>query len=74
MSLAFVYVDNKYFLPNQIANFLGMEQEEVTTIIKSGLVDYKEKLSEIVDQSLDKMIETKVDSKSKVYVKKSFDK
>ncbi len=74
LSLAFGYVDNKYFLPNQIANFLGMEQEEVTTIIKSGLVDYKEKLSEIVDQSLDKMIETKVDSKSKVYVKKSFDK
>ena len=74
MSLAFGYVDNKYFLPNQIANFLGMEQEEVTTIITSGWVDYKEKLSEIVDQSLDKMIETKVDSKSKVYVKKSFDK
>lgn len=74
LSLAFGYVDNKYFLPNQIANFLGMEQEKVTTIIKSGLVDYKEKLSEIVDQSLDKMIETKVDSKSKVYVKKSFDK
>lgn len=74
LSLLFGYVDNKYFLPNQTANFLGMEQEEVTTIIKSSLVDYKEKLGEIVDQSLDKMIETKADSKSKVYVKKSFDK
>lgn len=69
LSLAFGYVDNKYFFANSIANFLGMEQEEVTTIIKSGVAEYKEKLDEIIDQSLDKMTEAGKEENSKVYVK-----
>ena len=69
LSLAFGYIDDKYFFADSIANFLGMEQEEVTTIIKSGVVEYKEKLNEIIDKSLDKMVEPKSDSDSKVYVK-----
>ncbi len=69
LSLAFGYVDDKYFFANSIANFLGMEQEEVTTIIKSGVAEYKEKLDEIIDQSLDKMTEAGKEENSKVYVK-----
>ena len=69
LSLAFGYVDDKYFFTNSIANFLGIEQEEVTTIIKSGVVEYKEKLNEIIDKSLDKMIEVGKKENSKVYVK-----
>ena len=69
LSLAFGYVDDKYFFTNSIANFLGIEQEEVTTIIKSGVVEYKEKLNEIIDKSLDKMTEIGKKENPKVYVK-----
>ena len=69
LSLAFGYVDDKYFFTNSIANFLGIEQEEVTTIIKSGVVEYKEKLNEIIDKSLDKMTEVGKKENPKVYVK-----
>ena len=69
LSLAFGYVDDKYFFPDSIANFLGMEQEEVTTVIKNGVVEYKEKLNEIIDKSIDKMVEPKRDSNHKVFVK-----
>ena len=69
LSLAFGYIDDKYFFTNSIANFLGIEQEEVTTIIKSGVVEYKEKLNEIIDKSLDKMTEVGKKENPKVYVK-----
>lgn len=69
LSLAFGYVDDKYFFTNSIANFLGIEQEEVTTIIKSGVVEYKEKLNGIIDKSLDKMTEVGKKENPKVYVK-----
>mgnify|MGYP004525362005 FL=1 len=69
LSLAFGYVDDKYFFANSIASFLGIEQEEVTTIIKSGVVEYKEKLNEIIDKSLDKMTEVGKKENPKVYVK-----
>ena len=69
LSLAFGYVDDKYFFTNSIANFLGIEQEEVTTIIKSGVIEYKEKLNGIIDKSLDKMIEVGKKENPKVYVK-----
>lgn len=69
LSLALGYVDDKYFFANSIANFLGMEQTEVDSIIKDGVAEYKVRLNEIIDQSLNKMIETKTDNNSKVYVK-----
>ena len=69
LSLAFGYVDDKYFFADSIANFFGMEQEEVTTVIKNGVVEYKEKLNEIIDKSIDKMVEPKRDNNHKVYVK-----
>ena len=69
LSLAFGYVDDKYFFANSIASFLGIEQEEVTTIIKSGVVEYKEKLNGIIDKSLDKMTEVGKKENPKVYVK-----
>ena len=69
LSLAFGYIDDKYFFADSIANFLGMEQEEVTTIIKSGVTEYKEKLNEIIDKSIDKMGENKKDNDSKTYIK-----
>ena len=67
--MAFGYIDDKYFFADSIANFLGMEQEEVTTIIKSGVTEYKEKLNEIIDKSIDKMGENKKDNDSKTYIK-----
>ena len=50
MSLRLGYVDNKYFSPKAISNFLGIEEEEVNTTTKKVLSIYKDNFNVLVDK------------------------
>lgn len=54
LSLKLGYVDQKYFSTETIAAFLGMEDKEVIDITKKGLMSFKTKLNEMIDEVIEK--------------------
>lgn len=53
ISLKLGYMDNKYFQTESIAEFLGMEKQEVRDIIKNGLNEFKCKLNQMIDEAIE---------------------
>ncbi len=48
-SLKFGHVNGKYFSTQEIADFLSIESQEVADITKKILLDYKERINQIID-------------------------
>lgn len=75
ISLRLGYVDGKYFSTESIANFLGIEEEEVKDAVKKVLLIYKENINSFLDSliqtastskdedSLSRKLENKKDQK-----------
>lgn len=53
LNLKFGYIRDKYFSNKEIAEFLGISEEEVRTTIKTTLTAYKELLVAKLDESID---------------------
>ena len=53
ISLKFGYIDGKYFSNESIANFLGIEQDEVVETSKKVLLLYKENINELTDHAIE---------------------
>lgn len=51
ISLKFGYIDGKHFSTDSIAQFLGIDKQEVIDIIKKALLLYKENINEFIDKS-----------------------
>ena len=47
------YIDNKYFSTKSIADFLGIEEEEVIEITKKVLLLYKENINDFIDKTIE---------------------
>lgn len=56
-SLKLGYVDGKCFTTTAIANFLGIEEQEIIDITKKLLLAYKEKINQIFDGTIHMVIE-----------------
>lgn len=52
ISLKLGYVDGKYFSTESIAEFLGIEQEEVRETTKKVLLLYKENINSLIDEAV----------------------
>ena len=71
ISLRLGYVDGKYFSTESIANFLGIEEEEVKDAVKKVLLIYKENINSFLDsliqtaseEPLSRKLENKKDQK-----------
>lgn len=71
ISLRLGYVDGKYFSTESIANFLGIEEEEVKDAVKRVLLIYKENINSFLDsliqtvseEPLSRKLENKKDQK-----------
>ena len=57
ISLKLGYIDGKYFSTNSIAEFLGIEQQEVIDTIKKVLLLYKENINQFIDNAIQIAIE-----------------
>src|SRR5699024_6161786 len=53
ISLKLGYVDEKYFSTEAIAQFLGIEEEEVIETTKKVLVLYKDTINQFIDNAID---------------------
>ena len=53
ISLKLGYVDEKYFSTEAIAQFLGIEEEEVIDVTKKVLVLYKEKINDFLNNVIE---------------------
>ena len=53
ISLKLGYIDGKYFSNESIANFLGIEQDEVIETSKKELLLYKENINELIDHAIE---------------------
>ena len=53
VSLKLGYVDGKYFSTEAIANFLGIEKEEVLEPMKRVLLLYKENINQAIDSVIE---------------------
>ena len=53
ISLKLGYVDEKYFSTEAIAQFLGIEEEEVIETTKKVLVLYKEKINNFLNDVIE---------------------
>lgn len=53
LTLKLGYIDGKYFSSTAIANFLDIEVEFVNKITKNTMLEYKEKLNQMIDQALE---------------------
>ncbi len=53
ISLRLGYVDGKYFSPESISEFLGIELEEVSEISKKILLLYKDNINHFIDKAID---------------------
>ncbi|MDD6879334.1 MAG: sigma-70 family RNA polymerase sigma factor [bacterium] len=53
ISLKLGYVDGKYFSTESIAEFLGIESQEVIDITKKVLLLYKENISKFIDNAIE---------------------
>ncbi len=62
ISLKLGYVDGKYFTNKSIANFLGIEEEEVRETIKKVLLLYKDNINEIIDHLISLITGNKEDT------------
>ena len=62
ISLKLGYVDGKYFTNKSIANFLGIEEEEVRETIKKVLLLYKDNINEIIDHLISLVTGNKEDT------------
>ena len=49
------YIDNKYFSSDSIAQFLGIEKQEVINIIRKILLQYKENINHLIDKAMEIM-------------------
>jgi len=52
ISLKLGYINNKYFSTKAISEFLGIEEQEIIDTTKKFLLEYKEKLNEIIDNMI----------------------
>ena len=59
ISLKLSYVDNKYFSTESIANFLGIEEDEVIETTKKILLLYKESINGFIDTAIKVITDTK---------------
>ena len=57
ISLKFGYIDEKYFSDKAIAEFLGIEQNEVIEISKKALLLYKENINKFIDHAIEVITE-----------------
>ena len=53
ISLRLGYIDGKYFSQKSIANFLGIDEEEVRSSIENVLLLYKDNINNIIDSVID---------------------
>lgn len=53
ISLKLGYVDNKYFKIEEIAQFLGIEKQEVIDTTKKALLRYKENINQLIDHTVE---------------------
>lgn len=53
ISLKLGYIDGKYFSTDSIAQFLGIEKQEVTDTIKKILLLYKENINQFIDNVIE---------------------
>ena len=59
------YVDGKYFTTEAIANFLGIELDEVREITKRALLIYKENINQMLDEAIEIAIDSSIVLKKK---------
>lgn len=59
------YVDEKYFTTEAIANFLGIELDEVREITKKALLIYKENINQMLDEAIEIAIDSSIVLKKK---------
>ena len=52
ISLKFGYVDGKYFSSKSIADFLGIDENDVREVTKKVLLSYKENINNIIDNAI----------------------
>ena len=57
VSLKLGYVDGKCFSTEAIANFLGIEKEEVLETVKKALLLYKENINQFIDGAIESVDE-----------------
>lgn len=67
ISLRLGYVDNKYFTPKAISNFLGIDEEEVNETTKKVLLVYKDNFNNFIDRLIASTDSVK--EKGKEYIK-----
>mgnify|MGYP004529425731 CR=1 FL=1 len=67
VALRLGYINNRCFMQEDIATFLGMDVAEVNAIFKSVLIDYKTKLNNVIDQVIE--LETVPSVSNKKYIK-----
>ncbi len=67
VALRLGYINNRCFMQEDIATFLGMNVAEVNAIFKSVLTEYKTKLNNVVDQVIE--LETVPSVSNKKYIK-----
>lgn len=53
ISLKLGYIDGKYFSTDSIAQFLGIEQQEVIDTTKKVLLLYKENINQFIDNAIE---------------------
>lgn len=53
ISLKLGYIDGKYFSTDSIAEFLGIEKQEVVDTMKMILLLYKENVNHFIDDAID---------------------
>ena len=56
IALKLGYIDGKYFTTSSIAQFLGIEEDEIRCITKDVLLGYKEKINSVLDNQIDSVI------------------
>ena len=52
ISLKLGYIDGKYFSTESIANFLGIEEQEIRETTKKILLVYKESINQFIDTAI----------------------
>lgn len=57
ISLKLGYIDGKYFSNESIAEFLGIEKDEIIETTKKILLLYKERLNELIDNAIEVVTE-----------------
>lgn len=57
ISLKLGYIDGKYFSTDSIAQFLGIEQQEVLDTTKKVLLLYKENINQFIDDAIEMVTE-----------------